>query len=58
MMMVHFLIKVIAVFIACLIIDKVRIYILEKPLTKVIDKAYEKIEKISKKAYDKVEKSI
>lgn len=58
MMIVHFLIKVTAVFIACLIIDIIRRYLLEKPLTKVIDKTYEKIENISKKAYNKIEKSI
>ena len=57
-MIVHFIIKVIAVFIICLVIDKLRLYLIEKPLKKPLDKLYEKVESLSKKVYEKVEKLI
>ena len=46
-LVVHFLVKVIAVFIICLIIDLIRRYMIEKPCQKLIDWMYERSKSVA-----------
>lgn len=51
---VHFLIKVIGIFIVSLIIDLIRRLLIEKPCSKIIDKGYEKIKGVIHRVYNKL----
>ena len=50
-LVVHFFVKVVAVFIICLIIDLIRRYMIEKPCQKLIDWTYEKSKSAVKKIW-------
>ena len=58
LLILHCIAKVIGIFVVCIIIDKLRIYLIEKPLSKYGEKIYEFLEKTIKKVCIKAEKYI